>query len=55
MNTEKRTIKREMDSNQFTKIEDISYLLSVFIGGTLEKFTYHIRKSQIRWKYWDGL
>ncbi len=36
MNTDKRTIKNDMDSNQITNIKAISYLLSVlsvFIGG----------------------
>ena len=32
MNTDKRTIKMDMDSNQITNIKDPSYLLSVFIG-----------------------
>gem|GEM_PF-3315620 len=38
MNTDKRTIKNDMDSNQITNIKKLSYLLSVLsvsIGGNL--------------------
>ena len=46
MNTDKRTIKNDMDSYQITNIKTISYLLSVLsvsIGGNL--WIFHLEQK----------
>ena len=46
MDTDKRTIKNDMDSYQITNIETISYLLSVLsvsIGGNL--WIFHLEQK----------